>query len=128
MTISRGFPIQPPANAGRPRITEESMVMPVDQKIRNAVKLSKLKAKLPENPRVVDIQVEDYVDTDGEDALRVLVVLDESVDVENIRGEDVSALKSAIRNAVRGQGVELWTYIWFAKQSELDEGDEEDEE
>ncbi|HEX3449747.1 MAG TPA: hypothetical protein VHS97_15940 [Isosphaeraceae bacterium] len=102
--------------------------MPVDQKIRNAVKLSKLKAKLPENPRVIDIQVEDYVDTDGEDALRVLVILDESVDVENIRGEDVSALKSAIRNAVRGQGVELWTYIRFAKQSELDEGDEEDEE
>ena len=128
MTMSRGFPIQPPANVGRPRITEGSMVMAVDQKIRNAVKLSKLKAKLPENPRVVDIRVEDYVDTDGEDALRVTVILDESVDVENIRGEDITALKSAIRNAVREQGVELWPYIRFAKQSELDEGDEEDEE
>jgi hypothetical protein len=104
------------------------MVMPVDQKIRSALKLSKLKAKLPENPRVADIRVEDYVDTDGEDALRVMVILAESVDIENFRGADISALKSAIRNAVREQGVELWPYIRFAKQSELDEPDEEGEQ
>ena len=44
--------------------------MAVDQKIRGpSLKLSKLRSKLPENPKVVDIRVEDYVDTDGEDAL-----------------------------------------------------------
>jgi hypothetical protein len=107
---------------------EGNVAMPVDQKIRNALKLSRLKAKLPENPRVVDIQVEDYVDTDGEDALRVMVILDEDVDVEKLRAEDITALTNTIRRRVREQGVELWTYIWFAKQSELDESDEEDEE
>jgi hypothetical protein len=96
------------------------MVMPVDQKIRNALKLSKPKAKLPQNPRVVDIQAEDNVDTDGEDALRVMVILDESVDIDNFRGEEIGALKSAIRNAVREHCVEMWPYIRFAKQSELD--------
>jgi hypothetical protein len=99
--------------------------MPVDQKIVDALKLSDLKPKLPRNPRVVDIRVEDYVDTDGEDALRVWVILDEGVDVEKFRGEDIIALKSAIHDRIRELGVELWPYIRMAKQSELDEDDEE---
>ncbi len=44
--------------------------MPVDQKIREALGPEKL--KLPQNPRVVEVRVEDYVDTSGEDALRSL--------------------------------------------------------
>jgi hypothetical protein len=102
--------------------------MPVDQKILDALKLSELKSKLPRNPKVVDIRVEDYVDTDGEDALRVWVIIDESVKVEKLRGEDVSALDWAIHQRIRDTGVTLWPYIWFAKQSELDEDDDEDED
>jgi hypothetical protein len=99
--------------------------MAVDQRILDALKLSDLKPKLPRNPRVVDIRVEDYVDTDGEDALRVTVILDEKVNVEKVRAEDTIALKSTIRNRIRELGVELWPYIFVAKQSELDEDDEE---
>jgi len=102
--------------------------MPVDQKIQDALKLSKLKSKLPRNPRVVDIRVDEYVDTDGEDALRVTVILDESVNVEKFRGEDITALKTAIHNRIRELGVELWPYMRLAKQSEIDELEEEDEE
>jgi len=75
----------------------------------------------------VDVRIEDYVDTSGEDALRVLVVLDEKVRVEKITGREVSDLKMAIRDWLREQGVELWPYIFLAKQSELDEDDEEDD-
>jgi hypothetical protein len=99
--------------------------MPVDQKIRDSLRLSDLKSKLPATPRVVDIRVEDYVDTDGEDALRVTVILDEDVEPEQITAEDAIALKTAIRQRVRDQGVDLWPYITLAKQSELDEDDEE---
>jgi hypothetical protein len=99
--------------------------MAVDQKIIDALKLSDLKPKLPRNPRVVDILVEEYVDTDGEDALRVTAILDEKVNVEKVSGQDVTDLKSAIRGRIRELGVELWPYIFFAKQSELDEEDEE---
>ena len=99
--------------------------MPVDQKIQDALKLSDLKSKLPKNPRVVDIRVEDYVDTDGEDALRVWVIIDERVNPEKVKGEDISALDRAIFDRVREVGVELWPYIRIAKQSELDEPDEE---
>ena len=35
------------------------------QKVQDALKLSKLKSKLPRNPKVVDIRVEDYVDVSG---------------------------------------------------------------
>jgi hypothetical protein len=107
---------------------EGSIAMAVDQKIRDALKLSKLKTKLPKNPRIVDIRVEEYVDTSGEDALRVTVVLDEGVEVEQLTAKDTTALKTTIRNRIREQGVELWPYIQLAKQSELDELDEEEEE
>ncbi|HKI19266.1 MAG TPA: hypothetical protein VKA15_15375 [Isosphaeraceae bacterium] len=102
--------------------------MPVDQKILDVLKVSELKSKLPRNPKVVDIRVEDYVDTDGEDALRVWVILDESVKVEKLRGEDLNAWNSAVRQRIRDQGVTLWPYIGFVKQSELDEKDDEDED
>jgi hypothetical protein len=103
--------------------------MAVDQtirKVQDALKLGKLKSKLPRNPKVVDIRVEDYVDTDGEDALRVMVVFDEDVDVENVSSRDLSALMSALRGRIREMGVERWAYIWFAKPSELEEDDDEE--
>ena len=56
------------------------------QKIQDALKLSELRSKLPRNPKVVDIRVEDYVDTDGEDALRVSVILDERRGRREARG------------------------------------------
>jgi hypothetical protein len=103
--------------------------MPVDQKILDALNLSELKSKLPRNPKIVDIRVEDYFDTDGEDALRVWLILDENVKVEKLRGEDIGAWKSGIRERIRDQGVTLWPYVHFAKQSEFDEDDaDEDEE
>ena len=96
------------------------------QKVQDALKLSKLKSKLPRNPRVVDIRVEDYVDTDGEDALRVMVVFDEEVDVDNVKSRDLSALMNALRCRIRELGVERWAYIWFAKPSELEGADDEE--
>ena len=96
------------------------------QKVQDALKLGKVKSKLPRNPNVVDIRVEDYVDSDGKDALRVTVVIDEDVDVENVRGQDLSDLVNAIRSRIRELGVDRWAYIGFAKPSELaEDGDEE---
>lgn len=96
------------------------------QEIRNALKLSRMRSRLPKNPKVFDIRVEDYVDSDKEDALRVTVILDEGVDVENTKAQDLSDLMDAVRGRIRELGVERWAYIWFAKPSELEEdGDEE---
>ena len=46
----------------------------VVQKVQDALNLRKLKSKLPKSPKVIDIRVEDYVDMDKEDALRVTVI------------------------------------------------------
>ncbi len=103
--------------------------MAVDQmirKVQDALKPSKLKSKLPRNPKILDIRVEDYVDTDGEDALRVTVIIDEDVDVENTKGQDLSDLMNAIRGRIRELGVERWAYIWFAKPSELNQDVDEE--
>ena len=103
--------------------------MAVDQmirKVQDALKVSKLRSRLPRNPKVVDIRVEDYVDSDGEDALRVTIVIDEDVDVENVSGQDLSDLVNAIRSRIRELDVERWAYIGFAKPSELEEDDGEE--
>ena len=96
------------------------------QKVQDALKVGKLKSKLPRSPKVVDIRVEDYVDTDGEDALRVTVIIDENVDVEKVHGDDITALKRASHDRVRELGVERWPYTHIAKQSEFDEEDDEE--
>ena len=95
------------------------------QKIQDALKLGKVKSKLPRNLRVVDIRVEDYVDSDGEDALRVTIVIEEDVDVEK-SGQEITDLKSAVRRRIRELGVKRWPYIQIAKPSELAEDDDED--
>ncbi len=56
------------------------------------------------------------------------LILDESVKVEKLRGEDLNAWHAAIDKRIRDQGVTLWPYIGIAKQSEFDEDDEEDED
>jgi hypothetical protein len=103
--------------------------MTVDQvirKVQDALKSSKFKSKLPRSLKVVDIRVEDYVDTDGEDALRIWVIIDEDVDVEHVSGNDVMDLKRTIHDRVRELGVERWPYTMIAKQSEFDEEDDEE--
>jgi hypothetical protein len=103
--------------------------MAVDEmirKVQDALKLGKVKSKLPLNPKVVDIRVEDYVDSDGEDSLRVTIVIDEDVDVEKVSGQDLSDLVNAIRSRIRKLDVERWAYIGFAKPSELEEDNDEE--
>ncbi len=97
--------------------------MTVDQRTLEALDLKSL--SLPPNPSVVAVEAEDYTDSSGEPALRVLVTLDEATDIENFRGDDISTLKSAIRESLRRHGVTLFPYIFLAKPSELAEVDKE---
>jgi hypothetical protein len=115
-----GVPSSPAFRGGDTMAVDQTI-----QKVQDALKLSKLKSKLPRDPKVVDIRVEDYVDSDGEDALRVTIVIDEDVDVEK-SGQEITDLKSAVRRRIRELGVELWPYIQIAKPSELEEDDDEE--
>jgi hypothetical protein len=82
------------------------------------------KLKLPEKPHVDAIDVEDTVDLDGKDALRVQVIIAEDTTDDEITGEAVIEIKSAIRDALRSQGIAEFAFIYFAKPSELQPTDE----
>src|SRR2546421_7318783 len=97
--------------------------MSVDAKAREALDLKSL--SFPPSLPVIRLEVEDYTDWDGDPALRVLVVLDESVDEEQVSGEDAGDLKFAIRESLRKHGITLFPYIFLAKPSELAESDED---
>ncbi len=97
--------------------------MTVDEKTRTALEIKRL--SLPASIAVTSVEAEDYTDSSGEPALRVLVVLHESVDVEKLTGEAIGNLKFAIRQSLRKNGVNEFPYIFLAKQSELADTEEE---
>lgn len=90
-------------------------------RIRQALRLDKL--KLPARPSVREIRVEDYMNYAGDDALRVDVILVEDEDVETLSGRDIMELSSVIQDELLRLGDTRFPYIFFAKQSELDELD-----
>lgn len=96
--------------------------MPVDERTRRALDVKDL-PRLP-GLAVIGLEAEDYTDSTGEPSLRVLVTLDEAVDVEKVSGKAVGELKSAIRRMLRDHGITLFPYIFLAKPSELAESDE----
>jgi hypothetical protein len=96
--------------------------MPVDQAVREALDLSKL--RFPSNLPVIGIDAEDYTDSTGDEALRVRVLVDESVDVGKGMGDAVWQVKTAIRDSLRARGVTRFPYIFLAKPSDLVETDD----
>jgi hypothetical protein len=92
--------------------------MAVAEKAREVLKLDQL--QLPSRPRVVELHVDDYTDWTGDDALRVQVILDESTTDEDLKAPNTFAITDAIRDGLRKHDVNLFPYIFFAKQSELD--------
>lgn len=97
--------------------------MPVDEKTREALDIKRL--HLPLSPAVIRLEPEDCTDSTGEPSLRVLVILDEAVDVDKISGKAVGDLKFAFRDSLRKHGVTVFLYIFLAKPSELADTDEE---
>jgi len=93
--------------------------MPVSDRIREALDVKSM--SIPPSLAVIRVEAEDYTDWTGEPSLRVLIVLDDSVDVEKITGEEIIQFKSALRESLRKQGVTVFPYIFFAKPSELAE-------
>ena len=90
--------------------------MPVAENMRDALDLTRL--ELPASPKVVAIEVEDYVDWSGDDALRVYVILSDDTDEFRLTGDEVLQLKSAIRYSLRSHGIELFPYVRLVKESE----------
>ena len=91
--------------------------MIVNDETNAALDLKKL--RLPSSPRVVSIHPEKYVDSSGENALRIWVVLSEDTDEGRITGEASLQIKSAIRRSLRTHGISYFPYIFFMKEEEF---------
>jgi len=98
------------------------------RKVTKVLDLKKLKKALPREPHVERIESEEYVNADGEDALKITVMLSDDTTLEQLTGENVVSLKSAIYNALRAERISLFPYIFLATQAELDELKREEEE
>ncbi len=99
--------------------------MAVDKTIEDALKRESL--ELPPSPPVADIKAEHYVDADGNDALRVNVVLADDTTDEQLTGDNILQLKSAIRRQLVDKGVALFPYIFLATKAEFEERPEGEE-
>ncbi len=91
--------------------------MAVDEKTIEALDLRKL--SLPSSPPVSRIEVEDYEDSLGAPALRLLVVVRKNTDMSRVSGEAIGEVKAAIRENLAAHGIARFPYIFIATEEEL---------
>lgn len=85
------------------------------------------KLALPPRPIVESIEVEEMVDWEGDEGLRVQVIIGEDTRDEELTGKFGIALRFAIREALAAEGIEQFPYTYLAKPSDLiAEGEVED--
>ena len=87
--------------------------------------LDPAKLNLPPNIPVLRIETEAYSDMDGEDSLRVTVIIADDTVVENVGGQNWVKLRMAIYDRLLAQGISLFPYIFISKPSEQAESDED---
>ena len=95
--------------------------MAVDEKTRDALALSD--PPLPPSPPVEAIEAEFYEDSTGEESLEVWVILSDATRDEEITGERVMQIKSALRERLLSKGITLFPYIHFIKRSDFHPAD-----
>jgi hypothetical protein len=96
--------------------------MPDEATIHDALKKEKL--ELPDRPVIETIEGDYIDDSTGEVSLEVWVILSDSTRDEELTGESVVQIKSAISESLLKSGVDVFPYIRLVKRSDY-EGDEE---
>jgi hypothetical protein len=99
--------------------------MAVAEQAREFLTLDQL--HLPSSLPIVALEVEDYVDWSGDDALRINAILDEDAADDDLKVPDVFVMKDRIRQELRQHGIDLFPYVFFAKRSDLAAPVEDDE-
>jgi hypothetical protein len=77
--------------------------------------------KLPPRPKVVAIRHRPYIDSVGDQAVRVWVILEEGTPSDGPLWTELEPIERAIRDNLRKAGVEWFPYIHYATRSELTE-------
>jgi hypothetical protein len=82
--------------------------MAVDQNTLDALRLDSL--VVPADLKVEDLRVEEYTDHDGDDALRVTIVLADDTDFSQGIGGKLNTLIRSINDNLLQRGVTLFPY------------------
>ena len=86
-----------------------------------AAVLEGAKDTFPKAPRIQRLTVEDEIDMEGRDALRVTVVLPDDTRDDEITGGHTLELNWAIYQALRAKGINLFPFVFYATERELAE-------
>jgi hypothetical protein len=95
--------------------------MAVNEKTREALALGI--PPLPPSPPIEAIEAEAYEDSTGEESLQVWVILSDSTRDEDLTGEHVMEIKSALRERLLSKGIRLFPYIRLVKRSDYHPGE-----
>jgi len=90
--------------------------MKIKEQIDEAIRLDRL--RLPRTPKVVSVRCNLMVDSIGDDAIDVWVLVDDSTPDEGLSWDRVQPIHEEIHRALREAEVELWPYIKFRRQAE----------
>jgi hypothetical protein len=93
--------------------------MAVDEKIAQELTAANMRTSLciPDELRLVRVDVEDYVDYEGNNALRVWIVLGDDVDEQDLPIDALIELKNAIHDRLLEVGEARFPYIFVTKES-----------
>ena len=83
--------------------------------------LESARKSFPKAPRIQRLMVEDEIDMEGRDALRVTVVLPDDTRDDEITGGHTLELNWAIYQALRAKGINLFPFVFYATERELAE-------
>lgn len=93
--------------------------MAIEQAAFEALEVAR--KSFPKAPRIQRLLVEDEIDMEGHDALRVTVVLPDDTRDDEFTGDNLLALRWAIHQALEAKGIKLFPYLFYATEQELAE-------
>lgn len=90
--------------------------MTIVEKARKVLDLKKL--ELPKSPRIVGLEVENYVDWAGDDSLRVYLIISDDATDEEIVGTGLRQFTRSIHERLLAAGIERFPYVRLRTETE----------
>lgn len=100
--------------------------MTLEERVQLA--LAKARHQFPPEPKVVGMEHELIIDSTGDDAVEILIKIDDATPEDQWMSAWLEPIAKTIREILRQEGIDLWPYIHFLTPSEEKEAKAEVEE
>ena len=92
--------------------------MSAAQQARQALDVRHLRERFPAKPEVVDVRFEVGLDSTGDEAVFVWIILSDKTPKRDFARDRLSVLEGAVRSALTEKQVYAWPYVRFRTESE----------